>query len=282
MVVVAPASPFPWTEACAGLAWLRSRYGVVTTSRIFQRRGYLAGSDEARAEELAAAFERDDVAAIVCARGGYGIVRLLDRLPWERLVARPKWLVGFSDVTALHVEANQRGLASLHGPNVTGLARDSRALPKTRLSLLDALEGRQSPPLVATRVLRAGAAQGIVFGGNLTLLATLAAAGRLSIPVGAIVVLEDVTERPYRIDRMLESLRLGGHLARASALAFGEFAACEPGPDGVTVEAVLADLAGRLDVPVVSGLPFGHGNRNESLRLGTPAALADGALRFAR
>ncbi len=279
VAVVAPASPAPWTELGAGLAWLASRYRVVTTGRIFARTGYLAGTDAERAAELAAAFARDDVGAIVCARGGYGITRILEGLPWEALLARPKWLVGFSDVTGLHLEANRRGLATVHASNVTGLGRVSAGAPSTRRSLLRALEGRLAGEFAGLVALRDGAARGPLVGGNLTLVATLAAAGRLALPDGAIVVLEDVTERPYRIDRMLTSLRVGGHFARASAVVFGEFDGCGPGPDGVTVPDVLADFAAHLDVPVFTGAPFGHGERNEAMILGAPAQIEDRTLR---
>lgn len=280
VAIVAPASPFPWTDLCAGLAWLGARYELVTTSRIFARTGYLAGADEDRAAELAHAFARDDVGAIFCARGGYGLVRILDRLPWDALMAHPKWIVGFSDVTALHLEASAHGLASVHASNVTGLARQSAALPVTRRSLLRALEGRPREPFHGLRVLRRGVARGPLIGGNLTLAATLAAAGKLTLPDGAIVLLEDVTERPYRIDRMLTSLRIGGHFARAAAIVFGDFDACGPGPDGVTVEDVLADFSAHVGVPVACGAPFGHADRNEAFIHGELASLDGDVLRF--
>jgi muramoyltetrapeptide carboxypeptidase len=280
VAVVAPASPAPWTELGAGLAWLAGRYRVVTSGRIYARAGYLAGSDDDRAAELGAAFRRTDVAAIVCARGGYGALRILDRLPWDALLDAPKWLVGFSDVTALHLEASRRGLATLHGANVTGLGRPSAGAPLTRSTWLRALEGRPRAPFQELVPLRDGAARGPVVGGNLTLVASLAAAGRLALPRGSILVLEDVTERPYRIDRMLTSLRLGGHLDALGGIVFGEFDACAPGPDGVTVDDVLRDFGAHVKVPVFTGAPFGHGARNEALVLGAEGTLTDRTLRF--
>jgi muramoyltetrapeptide carboxypeptidase len=108
-------------------------------------------------------------------------------------------------------------------------------------------------------------------GGNLALVHAMAAAGRLVVPEGAVVALEDVTEAPYRVDRMLTSLRLGGHLGRASAVVFGGFDKCAPGPDGRTVEEVLVDRTGDLGIPVLAGAPFGHGERNEAFVLGARA-----------
>lgn len=262
------------------MAWLQARYTLVCSARVFERSGYLAGSDASRREELAHAFRRDDVGAIFCARGGYGALRILDALPWDALLAAPKWIVGFSDVTALHLEAAKRGLASVHGANVTGLARDSAELPRTRRSLLRAVEGGRRSPFGELDVLRSGRADGVVLGGNLTLFATLAAAGLLALPLGAILLLEDVTERPYRLDRMLTSLRLGGHFAHASAIVFGGFEGCTPGPDGITVDQVLEDFAAHVTIPIARHAPFGHGARNEAFVQGAVGHLDGGVLTF--
>src|SRR5262249_1606841 len=150
-----------------------------------------------------------------------------------------KRLVGFSDVTALHLELARRGAPSIHGPNVTGLGRS--ITPVERASVIAALEDGTLLPWTDLEVLTPGDATGPVVGGNLALVAAMAAGGRLVVPRGAIVVLEDVTERPYRIDRMLTSLILGGHLRDAGAIVFGDFVQCEPGPDGVTARDVIAD-----------------------------------------
>ncbi|MBS2012809.1 MAG: LD-carboxypeptidase [Deltaproteobacteria bacterium] len=254
-----------------GLAWLRTRYRLRVSGSILSRHGYLAGTDERRLAELGEAMTDPDVHAIFCARGGYGVMRIVDRLPWDAFSERPKWLVGFSDITALHVVANARGVATVHGPNVTGLGRT--IAPTERLALLDAVEGRAVAPVWrALRVVHPGpgegAREGILFGGNLALVEAMAASGQLRVPEGAVLALEDVTERPYRIDRMLTALRLGGHLARASAIVFGAFTQCEPGPDGVTYEDVIADRTRDLGMPVLAGAPFGHGKPNDAFVLG--------------
>ena len=279
VAVVAPASPFDREELFRGLAWLRTRYRLRLTSRILARSGYLAGDDAHRAGELGRAMVDPEVEAIVCARGGYGAMRLLDALPWDAFSARPKWMAGFSDVTAVHLEATRRGVCSLHAMNVTGLGRTITA--SERLSLLDALEGRAAAPWEGLSSVHAGSpARGPVVGGNLALVVAMAAAGRLVVPAGAIVALEDVTERPYRLDRMLTSLRLGGHLARASAIVFGGFTQCEAGPDGVTAEGVLRERTADLGIAVASGAPFGHGAPNRAFVLGGAASLEGTTLRF--
>ena len=279
VAVVSPASPSPRTELFSGLAWLRTRYELRMASGALTRHGYLAGDDERRARELAWALTAPGIGAIFAARGGYGVMRALELVDVRALAAaQPRWVVGFSDVTALHVELARAGVASVHSPNVTGL---SSAAPHERLDLLEILErGAPGHAWTGLRTLVSGEAEGPVHGGNLTLLEAMAAAGRLEIPVGAILLLEDVTERPYRIDRVLTALRLGGHLSRAAAIVVGDFDRCEPGPDGVTVESVLAERLGDLGVPVCAGAPFGHAERNAPFVLGARARLAHGTLRF--
>jgi len=280
VAVVAPASPFPRAAFLAGLAWVAQRYRVKMREDVFARRGYLAGDDARRLDETRRAMRDPDVRAILVARGGYGATRIAAELPWDDFARAPKWIVGFSDVTALHLHAAARGVQSVHGPNVTGLgASDNVYLARNRGAWLAALE---RPAAARTwgglRALRAGDARGPLFGGNLALLCAMAAAGRLAVPDGAIVLLEDVTERPYRVDRMLTSLLDGGHLARASAVVFGDFAQCDAGPDGVTVDDVLAERTRALAVPVYAGAPFGHGPRNEAFTVGGTGHLSNGAL----
>jgi muramoyltetrapeptide carboxypeptidase len=266
VAIVAPSSGFDREELFRGLAWLGIRYRLRIDERILARTGYLAGTDETRASVLAQAMLAPDVDAILCARGGYGAMRLLDALPWEAFVARPKRLVGFSDVTALHLEVNTRGIASVHGPHVTGLGR--AIAPAERASLIASLEDGALSPWTGLEVLAEGDADGPVFGGNLALVEAMAAAGRLTLPEGCVLALEEVTERPYRVDRMLTSLLLGGHLARVSAIVFGGFTQCEPGPDGTTVQDVIRDRTCQLRIPVVAQAPFGHGSPNHAFPLG--------------
>ncbi len=282
VAVVAPSSPFPRESFLAGLAWLGQRYRLRASSALFTRAGFLAGDDERRARELAAAMRDPNVRAIFCARGGYGATRILAQLPWQELVLHPKWIVGFSDVTALHACWSAAGVASLHAPNVTGVGASSwRTLAQARGAMLSALEHpERERRWEGLRVLRDGRARGPPFGGNLALLCALAAANRLEVPDGAIVLLEDVTERPYRVDRMLTSLLEGGHLSRASAVVFGSFDQCDPGPDGVSVLEVVTERTRALGVPVVADAPFGHGDRNEAFVVGATGELASGTLRW--
>jgi muramoyltetrapeptide carboxypeptidase len=267
ITIVAPSSAFPEEEFEAGVAWLRQRYDVLLPPGLRRRHGYLAGTDAERLGELTHALERDDVAAVFAARGGYGATRILDAVPWHHLRRAPKWLVGFSDITALHLRAQLNGVCSIHGPNVTTLPRAPRA---TRERLLAACEGTPlSLPLgeaLRTFVGPETVVRGRAVGGNLSLVQALAASAGLPEIEDAVWFIEDVTERPYRIDRMLTSLL--PTFRRARAVIFGSFSQCEPGPDGVSVADVLRDFSARLACPVWVDAPFGHAPENHSLRLG--------------
>lgn len=272
IALVAPSSPFEAVLGFRGLGFLATRYKLLFDRELFSRTGYLAGDDARREAELRRALETPGVAAVLAARGGYGASRFVHtRIDWSILREQPRWIVGFSDITALHVEAARAGVASMHAPHLTSLGRSDHA---TRQSVVSALEAPlASRAFVGLGVLRSGTARGPLFGGNLTLLHACAAAGRLSIPEGAILFIEDVTERPYRIDRMLATLRVGGHFSRLGGVVVGEFTACDPGPDRVTTRDVLETHLGSLGVPVLDGLPAGHGLRNEPLVLGAEVAL---------
>ncbi|HKY40610.1 MAG TPA: LD-carboxypeptidase [Polyangiaceae bacterium] len=268
--VIAPASPFDRTLALCGIAFLGERYRVEFDWGMFERDGFLAGPDPRRRHELARAIAAPRVAAVIAARGGYGVTRIASDLDFSPLRQRPKWLVGFSDVTALHVEASSVGVASMHAHHAAGLGRgDAHA----RARWLAALEDPLAPRELRGASLIRGKARGPLVGGNLTVLFTCAVTRRLRLPAGAILALEDVTESSYRIDRMLSALRLGGHLRGIAGVACGNFNDCAPGVHDVPVEAVLARELGALGVPVVTGLPFGHELPNQPLLLGVEAEL---------
>jgi muramoyltetrapeptide carboxypeptidase len=267
--VIAPSSPFDRCLVLRGLGWLSERFRVTFRSDLFTRSGFLAGSDERRLQELSEALLDPQIDAVVTARGGHGLLRIIQAVPFGVLVERPKWLVGFSDPTALHLEATRVGVASMHAANVAGLGRaDGRA----RREWLMALEDPESPRTYHGEKWSNGCVRGPLVGGNLTLLTLAAAAGRLSLPDGCILALEEVTEASYRVDRMLAVLQLGGHLDRVAGFALGHFTDCSPGPFRVGVECVLRDHLPTLR-PTVAQLEFGHAMPNRPLTLGAPALL---------
>jgi muramoyltetrapeptide carboxypeptidase len=264
--VFAGSSPFDATLVLRGLGWLAERYRVVFDRRMFERHGYLAGDDERRRDELSRLLADRSLGAIVAARGGYGLARFAHGLDWSLLQETPRWLAGFSDVTALHVEATRAGVASVHGPMVASLGR---ADAWTRGQFLEAMEHPLAPRrLEGLTCVRPGTAAGTLAGGNLSIVHASAAAGRLQLPAGCLLLLEDITERPYRVDRMLTTLLLGGHLASVTGVILGEWTECTPGPDRTTIEEVLAERLGQLGVPIVASAAVGHGRWNTPVVLG--------------
>jgi muramoyltetrapeptide carboxypeptidase len=269
--VIAPSSPFDRTLVLRGIGWLGQRYRVEFDWSMFERTGFLAGSDARRLDELNRALSDPTLGAIVAARGGYGLTRIAHLADYAALLRHPKWIVGFSDITALHIEALSVGVASLHGPNAAGLGRSDAW---TRGRFLSALEA----PTVARhfsglQTLRPGVASGVLAGGNLSLLFTCQATGRLHLPSGAILVIEDVTEASYRIDRMLSALLASGALDRVAGVVVGDFSDCPDGPHRVPWRSVLSEHLSALGVPVVTGLQFGHDRWNEFVPLGVHAEL---------
>ncbi len=261
---VAPAGPFDATDFAAGLAFLRERYEVRHRDDILERQGYFAGGDERRRSELLEALADPDAAAIVAARGGYGTTRLLPDLPLERIRAAAIPLVGFSDITALHARWRRAGVPSLHGSMIAALGR---AGDDERQRWVAALEGR-SPALEGLEGWSGGVAEGPLVGGNLAVLGALVGTGFEPPLDGALLLLEDIGERPYRLDRVLTSLRHAGWLDRVAGVVVGELTECRAGPDGVEAEAVLRERLGGRSIPIAAGLPVGHGTRNEPLWLG--------------
>lgn len=243
---------------------------VVTGAHYAERRGHLAGSDAERAGDLNAAFADPDVAAIVCTRGGSGAARLLPLLDYEAIRANPKALLGYSDVTALHCAIQARtGLVTFHGPIGTGSWNRFNADQfrrvfferelmryENRIEAGDELVPRRN----RTRTLVPGQARGRLLGGNLTVLTALAGSPYLPDFDGAILFLEDVSEAPYRVDRMLTTLRLMGVLDRIAGFVFGECTDCDPG-DGygsLTLAQILDDFIVPLGIPAYTGAMIGH------------------------
>ena len=278
--IVAPSGPFDRALVLRGLGWLASRYRVVFDPGLFARSGYLAGSDERRLAELNLALRDADAKAVIASRGGYGLTRIAHAADLAALRKAPKWLVGFSDITALHIEAGRAGIASLHASNVAGLGRGDDA---ARAAFRGALEHPDTPrTFTGLRTVRPGYAEGRLTGGNLTVLFTCAATGRLELADGSILLLEDVGEAPYRVDRMLSALMARGALDRLGAVVLGDFTDAPSGRYGVDVHAVLDERLSVLGIPVVAGFPSGHGRHNVPVHFGMPVSVdADcGALRL--
>ena len=274
VAVIAPASAFDRASFESGLAIIRARYDVQFQPAIFERRRYLAGSDSRRLAELSDALLDPAIKAVFCARGGYGATRLLRQLATLKLAA-PKPLVGFSDITALHLWLQSLGIMSIHGPVLTQLGQLPEA---TRQRLFDLLES--TAPAAALRgsdTYVPGVAEGPLLGGTLSVLTRLLGTPYLPALEGAILLLEDVGERPYRLDRMWTHLDLAGVLRQVRGVAFGSFTGCEEKDADYGAADVLRELAAATGLPCVAGLPIGHGAANEPVPLGARVRLDAGA-----
>jgi muramoyltetrapeptide carboxypeptidase len=280
VAVVAPAGPLDRESLDAGLRILSGRYDVAWDPSLLGRVRYLAGDDRRRGAELVAALAEPRVRGIVAARGGYGSMRLLPDV-WPSVNGVPpspglaKMLVGFSDITALHAALQAAGRVSVHGPVVTQLAAQPSTVVERFFAILE--DGATAAaPLGGTPIV-GGVAEGPLLGGNLSVLTRLLGTPWLPDLTGALLLLEDVGERPYRIDRMWTHLRLAGVFERIVGLALGDFTDCED-PDGdFTLRDVLWSLAGETGLPCVGGLPIGHGAINVPVALGTRVRLDGGA-----
>jgi muramoyltetrapeptide carboxypeptidase len=280
VAVIAPAGP-PAPERMALVEPLLARYGLrakVYPSCLARHalHDFLAGDDALRLADLHAAFADDEVSAVFCARGGYGCTRLLDALDVDRIVARRKPFVGYSDITALHAALQARGEVSFHAPMpasdlvIEGAADDADALFALLMNPLGA--GHMFAPALLEGAWQVGGrASGRLVGGNLSLIAALAGTRWALDARDAIVFIEDVSEALYRVDRLLTQLRQCGLLDAAAGFLLGSFTEDD---DPVTV---LREHFASMGKPVLAGWPAGHGRPNRALTLGAHVTLDAGA-----
>jgi muramoyltetrapeptide carboxypeptidase len=269
VAVIAPAGCFDRDSFDAGLKVLRRRYDAVFDPGIFQVQRYLAGPDARRLEELVRALGDEAVRGIFCARGGYGVMRLLPRISLETF--RPKPIVGFSDITALHLALSAANWATFHGPVVTQLGRQPEHSVDRLFQLLESSE--PAPPLEGATTLVSGTAEGRLLGGNLSVLTRLLGTPYLPPLQGALLVLEDVGERPYRLDRLWTHLRLAGVFEQVVGIALGDFTGCEERDASYTSAEVLRSLAQETGLPCAIGFHIGHGALNLAVPMGVRARL---------
>lgn len=278
IAVIAPASaPRSLDRYRKGLARLHSLFDVRMAWAPGGERGYLAGPDTSRIEALHAAFRDPSIRAVFCVRGGYGSLRLLDRIDWTRARNRSTLLVGYSDITALHLAFYaQAGWTSVSGPVVTEWA----VADETTLGPFLTLAAGGTPSITnstnsSPSPLRPGTASGPLLGGNLSVLVHLLGTPYAPDFRGAILVLEDVAEAPYRIDRMLNHLKQAGVLDSVSGVVLGHFSTgdTDPTKPSLSLSEVFADYFGSAPYPVLKGLPYGHLLPRCSLPIGVPVRL---------
>ncbi|QXI29252.1 S66 peptidase family protein [Pseudomonas vanderleydeniana] len=274
--LIAPAGPVA-LDPLEARQWVRSRgYELRIFPGVAQRDGYLAGSDEVRLQDLHDAFADPEIDAILCLRGGYGCPRLLDRIDYPLLARNPKLLVGYSDITALHLAiARHAGFMTFHGP-LFNIDLFKGKLPPTESALFDMLRGRlkagdvlEHPKAFPLTTVAPGNASGRLQGGNLTLICTSLGTPYEIDTDGVILFIEDVNEPLYRVDRLLTHLRLAGKLEGLEGVLVGDFA----GVDSEALARLLKQELGPLGIPVLAGWRSGHCDPNLTLPLGAKVRL---------
>lgn len=232
-----------------------------------QKYGYLSGTDEVRARDINAMFADDEVDAIICLRGGYGAMRILDKLDYDMITRHPKIFMGFSDITALHIALLEKcGLATFHGPmaaaNWAGKPLDDFSRESMYRALMNAepVGELANPPEYPKQTVNPGQAEGQLVGGNLMLIASSLGTPWEINTKGRIIFIEEVGERTYCVDRMLTQLRLAGKFDDCAGVVFGDFADCpvEYPEFGLTLEEIIRDVVAPCGKPVFTGLRCGH------------------------
>ncbi|NLW08198.1 MAG: LD-carboxypeptidase [Clostridia bacterium] len=284
--IIAPASPLPQIEYLSrGIQfWQKLGYRVRTSSNIKQAgsyHGYLAANDAERLADLQQMFCDPEIKALICLRGGYGSLRLLDSINYDLIRSHPKILVGYSDITALHLALQRMtGLVTFHGPMIYPELGSNRVVPYTQASLLKSLTAAESigkieplTELPAAFTITPGQAQGKVTGGNLSLVvATLGTPYEIDTR-DKILFLEEVGEAPYRLDRMLTQLALAGKLKTAAGICFGHCTGCGDLEQENNFLNVIINHLAPLGLPCCYGLPAGHLAIQATLPLGLEAYL---------
>lgn len=283
IALIAPAGPAALDVEKAG-QWMRARgYDLRIFPGVYERDGYLAGSDDVRLHDLHTAFADPEIDAIFCLRGGYGTPRLLDRLDFDLLRANPKPFVGYSDITAVHLAISRyAGFVTFHGPMLNADLLGDKQQP-TESSLFSLLRGQLGsgcllahPVAYPLTTIEPGIACGRLLGGNLSMIAAVMGTPFEIDAQGIILLIEDVNEPVYRIDRLLTHLRLAGKLAQVAGVLVGDVA----GVDAVALERLLKQTFAPLGIPVLSSWRSGHCDPNLTLPMGALVRLDAGEKRL--
>ncbi len=274
--IIAPASPVTDEEIQPAINIIKQQgYNILEGDHLYDTQGYLAGTDENRLNDLHEMFRNNNVKAVLCARGGYGTPRLLDKVDYNLIKENPKIFIGYSDITALLLAVfHKTGLTVWHGPMLRSVEGREDNL-NNLLNILSS-EGEFNLRLEADNVMNRGNARGRLLGGNLSLISALHGTPYLPTFKDSILFLEDRGEPLYRIDRMLTQLKLSGVLEGVRGLIVGNFMDCG---DTEEIKRILLETFNR-DCPVYTGFPAGHGKENRPIPFGVEAELDTESLTF--
>lgn len=250
---------------------------VVVGKHVFKQNNHFAGTDEQRCEDFQNALDNPKISAIWCARGGYGAVRILDKLDYTQFKQNPKWLIGYSDITALHSQMHNLGYESIHAMMCTSLQNDPATIKETVKTFKDAIFGNTlSYSLKNSQYNKMGVAKGKLVGGNLTLLLTVLGSNTSINTDGKILFIEEIGEYKYHIDRILQSLKRAGYFTNCKGVIVGDMTKIKSNttPWGTSVEQLIIDALSEYDFPIAFNMPAGHEKDNRALILGRTVQLS--------
>lgn len=270
--IVSPAGKVAEKYVLPAVEWLTAHgYRVELGTHVFDSHFQFAGTDADRLEDLQTALDDPETAAIICSRGGYGTVRIIDKLDFSRFKKHPKWLVGFSDITILHAAINNLGIATIHGAMPRFFFDENGQETENLYSLMALLNGHSAVYKVKSQPEnRTGRCSGEMVGGNLSIIASLLGTRYEIDNRGKILFLEDIDEFLYHTDRMMHQLKLAGKLDELAGLIIGDFTDMKDNesPFGKTVHQIIAEAVADFDYPVCFGFPAGHDKKNLALAFG--------------
>lgn len=274
IAIAAPARCVLREEMAFAIEWLKEQGFVpVYDDALFAQHHIFAGSDDFRAAVFQHYLDSEEIEAIWCARGGYGSIRIIDKLDFSKFLEHPKWLVGFSDITVFHGKLNRLGVPTLHASMPFYFANKT---PQAKQSLVDALTGKPLHYELPNHPLnRQGVMEGEIVGGNLSVLYGMMGSDSFPEVDGKILFIEEVDEYIYHIDRMMHCLKRAGKLDHLKGLVVGGLTQIKDNshPFGMTAEEVIAEAVKDYDYPVCFGFPAGHFDDNRALVLGEGALL---------
>jgi muramoyltetrapeptide carboxypeptidase len=251
-------------------------YQVEIAAHALSQYHQFAATDEERASDLQSMLDRPEIKTIICSRGGYGTLRTLELIDWNKFIEHPKWIVGFSDITVLHSKLNLLGISSIHGVMPRYFLDDDN--PSLSFNyLLDSLVGKSTEYQLTTNNLnRIGKATGELVGGNLSMLYSLRGTSYDIDTTGKILFIEDLDEYLYHLDRMMMNLKVGNKLSKLAGLIIGSFTAMKDNdtPFGKSVEEIIFDSVKEYDFPVAFNFPVGHTKQNYALKMGSKVTLS--------